>query len=401
MTLKVELGFTDAGVAPPYFVLDDPTKGILDGTAFVLGGGEALVDVSEYVRTADIQRGKSRELDRYDAGQASVTFNNTTRAFDPTYVASPFYGQIVPRRRIRISMDGITQFDGVIDDWNIEYDASGYSIASCQAFGGFSQIANLELNGYTPSQELSSDRLNGVLNNINWPASQRNIQLGRSTLAAEIVPDATNALDYMQLIQDSEAGDIFTDKANNVVLRASNQPSSTTGLLFTDLGTGIAYQTIRVTYGSELLYNFVTVSNLTELATVSDAYSIALYGQRDIEVTTLLADATDVTALANYLLGKYREPEFRFEGISVDLSAVTPQQRQDLLNLELADSVTVEMTPSNNPPTITQYGKIISLNYSFTPEAQSVEIGLTGGGALFVLDDPVFGKLDGIGLLGW
>lgn len=401
MTLKVEIGFTDAGVAPPFFVLDDATKGILDGTAYVLGGGEALVDVSAYARAATIQRGKSRELDRYDAGQVSVTFNNTDRAFDPTYVPSPFYGQIVPKRRIRVSMDGITQFDGEIDDWNIEYDPSGFSVATCQAFGGFSKIANLELNGYSPSQELSSARLNGVLNNINWPTANRNIQTGRSTLAAELVPDATNALDYINLIADSEAGDIFTDKSNNVTMRASNQPSSTTGLLFTDLGNGIGYQNIRVIYGSELLYNYVTVTNATELSTATDPYSVALYGQRDIEVDTLLAETSDVSALANYLLGKYREPEFRFEGITVDLNAVTAQQRLDLLNLELADSVTVELTPSNQPPTITQYGKVISLNYQFTPEAQTVEIGLTGGGALFILDDPVFGKLDGIGLLGW
>jgi hypothetical protein len=298
-------------------------------------------------------------------------------------------------------MDNVTQFDGIIDEWNIEYDPSGFSVATCQGFGGFSVIANLELNGYSPSQELSGSRLNGVLNNINWPTANRNIDAGRSTLAAELVPDATNALDYIQLISDSEAGDIFVDKSGNVAMRASNQPSVNTGLLFNDLGTGIGFQNIKVIYGSELLYNYVTVTNATDLATATDAYSIALYGERDIEVETLLANSADVSSLANFLLGKYREPEFRFEGISVDLNAVTALQRLDLLNLELADSVTVELTPSNKPPTITQYGKVISLNYQFTPESQTVEIGLTGGGALFILDDPVFGKLDGIGLLGW
>lgn len=100
-TRKVELGFDGNGPGN-FFTLDSPTAGVLDGTAYVLGGA-AYYDVTEYVKSISINRGKSRELDRFNAGSANIQFNNQNRFFDPTNTSSPFYGQIVPRREVRIS----------------------------------------------------------------------------------------------------------------------------------------------------------------------------------------------------------------------------------------------------------------------------------------------------------
>jgi hypothetical protein len=401
MTLKVELGFTGAGSNPPFFTLDDATKGVLDSPTYVLGGGEGLVNVSEYVRDVSITRGKSRELDRYEAGQASVQFNNSTRAFDPTYVAGPFYGQIVPKRRLRISMDNIVQFDGLVDDWNLDFDAGGFSVASCNAFDGFSAIANQELAAFSPSQEVTGTRLNGVLDNIGWPADKRDINAGYSELAAEVVEDGTNALDYMQLIAVSEPGDVFLNKNGYIAFRDRLTTPTSESVVLSDLGDGIGYQGVRVVYGSELLYNFITATNAAGEYSTSDALSIALYGQRDLTQETLLANEADLIQLANYLLIKYSEPELRFESVVVDLRTVTAEQREDLLQLELADAVRVKLTPNNTPPTIEQFGKVVSLNYSFTPDVQTVEIGLASAAAsFFVLDDAEFGRLD-FNILAW
>jgi len=57
--LKVEIGFdlTDNPSAP-FFRLDDSVQGRLDNTQYRLGG-TLFYDVTEYVITVDIQRGKS------------------------------------------------------------------------------------------------------------------------------------------------------------------------------------------------------------------------------------------------------------------------------------------------------------------------------------------------------
>lgn len=43
-------------------------------------------DVSSLVKSVSVGRGVSREIDSYSAGQASVTFQNNKRQFDPTYL---------------------------------------------------------------------------------------------------------------------------------------------------------------------------------------------------------------------------------------------------------------------------------------------------------------------------
>lgn len=48
-------------------------------------GGYIWSDVSNYVRIVDIDRGISREIDKYSAGHAAVTLSNKDRAFDPTF----------------------------------------------------------------------------------------------------------------------------------------------------------------------------------------------------------------------------------------------------------------------------------------------------------------------------
>jgi len=90
-TELVELGFDLPASVGPFFVLDDPVKGKLDNTSYFLSG-VIFFDVTERVRNFSIRRGKSRQLDNYQAGACSVTLSNNDRAFDPTYTASPFYG---------------------------------------------------------------------------------------------------------------------------------------------------------------------------------------------------------------------------------------------------------------------------------------------------------------------
>jgi len=86
---KVEIGFdlTENNVGP-YFRLDDPIAGVLDGTDYVLGG-TIFFDVTSAVKQFTIRRGKSRQLDRYSTGQARISFNNNNRDFDPEYESSP------------------------------------------------------------------------------------------------------------------------------------------------------------------------------------------------------------------------------------------------------------------------------------------------------------------------
>lgn len=401
MSVKVELGFTEDAQGVTFFTLDDPVKGVLDNTEYLIGGGEVFRDVSEFLISYNTNRGKSRELGRYDAGQASVNFENTTRAFDPTFEDSPFFGQIVPKRQIRISVDDEVQYLGVIQDWNIAYDPGGQSIASAQALDSFSFLSGLELEDDTFGEELSSARINRVLNEIGWSVSNRDISTGRATLEESEITDGTNALSYLQLAARSEPSDFFISKSGDITLLPRNIPFSDDGLLFAETG-GIPYKTISVIYGSELLYNRVTTTSTAGEVTESDITSITTYGERDFNEPTLLSSTGQLRDLADALVSQYAEPELRIEGLTIDLRSISPSQRTSLLGLELGDIVQVQFTPNDIPPAIDRFGKVIGITQTIQPGSEEMQIRLQDSlGQLLRLGNAEFGKLDSGNRLGF
>jgi len=401
MSVKVEIGFTASGASAPFFTLGDDTLGVLGGTEGLLGGGEILVDVTAFLKSFQITRGKSRDLDRYQAGQATVSFQNDERVFDPTYAAGQYFGQIEPRRQIRITVDDVVQFEGTIDDWNINYDQGGNSVSVAQAFDGFANLANITLTSFSPSEELSGARVNAALDNIDWPEEKRAVDDGNATLEAQ-TDQSIEILGYLQTIADSEPGEVFIDKNGNVKFVERNAGFAADRPLFADDGTGIPYTLVSVIFGTELLFNEVTTTNSTQSATAINSTSVNLYGKRDLDRATFLSDLTQLENLSEFLSQRFADPEFRFEVLEIDLSNLETAEREEMIGLELGDVVEVKFTPSGIPPAIERFGRVISLSSNFQPTQEIMRIGLQSTqGALFVLGDAEFGKLGAGNALGF
>ena len=398
-TTRVELGFDGNGPGP-FFVLDDPVAGVLDNTSYVLAG-PYFQDVSEYVIQVSTNRGKSRALDRYQAGQVAVSFNNRNRYFDPTYTASPFYGQIVPRRDVRIFSNNLEVFYGTIEDWDLAYSPSGDSIANLSAYDGFAFLTNQTLAGATNTVQLSGARINAILDDpgVNWPVAQRAIDTGVETMQADVVEAASNALQYLQLVETSEPGELFIAKSGSLTFkdRSSVAPSSSAPVLADD-GSGINYSSVRVVYGSELLFTQTELTRLgsSYLAQGNDLTSQEVYGIRTLVSSDLLhnSDAA-LQTLADYLVSEYGRPEYRFEAVEIVMSQVSLANQNLLLGLELGSVCKIVFTPNNIPPAITEFAKIISISHSTDGIEHRMVLGLgTLNTDVFVLDDAAFGILD-------
>jgi len=432
MTTKVELGFTPAGSSLPFFTLDSNRLGRLNNTEGPLGG-EVLFEVTDFVRDFNITRGKSRELDRFEAGQANVSFNNNDRTFDPTFAASPFAGQIEPRRQIRISVDDVIQYEGTIDDWNIEYEQGGNSVASAVAFDGIANLANITLENFTPlgtvleknffildddprgrldnsDNLLSGDdavlttgrAINSALDHVQWPTDKRDIDTGQATVENNPIENDTVILDYLQKVATSEPGGVFISKSGDVKFIQRNEGFLESKPILADDGTGIPYSIVSVIFGTELLFNEVVVSNSTDQVSAVNEDSVSLYGKRDVTRETFLDSVGQLNQLADFIVGKFGEPEFRFEVIEVDLANLNASQREQMIELELGDFVQVKFTPNDIPPAIERFGQVISSKSTFTPTREIIEIGLQSvQGALIVLDEEAFAKLDSESVLGF
>lgn len=107
-------------------------------------------DVTDDVRFWDVQRGRSRELERHQPGRATIVLSNLSRQYDSTYSAGPHFGNIRPMRRVRIreTFNGVTYpvFDGFIDRWHLDYPEIGHdATATVTATDAFKIFARTEL----------------------------------------------------------------------------------------------------------------------------------------------------------------------------------------------------------------------------------------------------------------
>jgi hypothetical protein len=390
MTITVELGLSKS------FTLDDPVAGVIGSTEFVIGG-VSFADISSRVRTISVNRGKNRDLDRFNAGNLSIELNNEDRAFDPLYGSSPFAGNIVPRRDVRVSADGTALYVGKILDWNFQYEPNGRQTASLEAADALTFFAQQDLTFGTATAELTGERVNAVLSqaSIDWPVGDRVIDTGNSQLGADVF--SGNALSYLQKIEQSEAGLFFISKSGSVVFRDRlTTPTVDNVTVFADDGTGIPYAPAGFDYGTEQLYNVVTVTAPAGTAIASDALSQTRYGVAAVSVDTLLSDGATAEGLADLLVSRYKEPDLRFDAIRVVLDRLGSSDRAAVLALEIGDVAQVKLSPGNPPigPSIERYGLIISIKHEIGPEAHEVTFGLGSlQTSLFVIGDAEFGTI--------
>ena len=400
MATVVEVGFDLTSTGGPFLSLDDPIAGQLDNSNWVLAG-YLFVDISNYVNDVSIRRGRNRQLDRFGAGGASITLNNENRTFDPTYTASPYYGNIVPRREIRISTDGIRQFTGVIDDWNLNYSTSFRSEAEAVASDGFTILAGQVITPGTAIAQSSGSRINAILSDpkVDWPLSRRNIDTGVANLGNDVIQPNTNALSYLQLVETSEQGSFFIAKNGDATfLDRTVGPASSGVVTFADDGTGVPFIASSVQYGTEYLYNQVQLSSVITGATAiaEDLDSQVAYGISNLTIDGLLVDTNaQLENTAVFLAQLYSQPDYRFDGIEVILDSLTTAQKTDILNIEIGSVCKIIFTPNNIPPSIVKYAEVISISHKINPDSHKISFGFsTLDFTYLVLDDAQFGKLN-------
>jgi hypothetical protein len=409
--LQVLVGFqTTANFGQP-FQLDDAVYGLLDtGTL----GGIQFADLTTMVQSVNITRGRSRQLQEFNAGTATVSFWNKSRDLDPLNTSSPYWNTsanitgIVPRLPIQILANGISIYTGVIQDWNVDYDRGNNDIVYATCADDFTVLSSISLAAHTVTAELSSARINTVLDysEVQYQGS-RAIGSGSSTLGATAasadfsIAEGTNLLNYLQTVTTSEQGYLFMSANGALTFKGRTEVLNLVAdAVFTgDTNVGVPYQTLNNEFGDELLFNLiVTESPAGGPFTASDQTSIAQYQTQTYSNTNLLnSSATEVENLGNYLLGKYKQPELRFNGLSTQLLALSDAKQNICLNLELTDMCSVvKHFAVGTPTSVTQNVIVSGITHSITPGSHIIAYTFepTDGNQYLTLDNAIFGKLD-------
>jgi hypothetical protein len=278
---------------------------------------------------------------------------------------------------------------------------------SIQLSDAFSQLSDNDLPETFPDVELAGARVERILDlpTVAWAADERQIDVGNTLLSDATISEGTGALSYLQQLAVSEAGDVFIGKNGDFVFQERNRNPGLIDLVFTDeavVGTStvIPFSSLGVVYGSENLYNRIVLTNNFDTfpneALAEDFESQGIYGPRTYTQNGLLTDSQeDLQFLADFLLARFKQPQYRFDSLTLSLDTLSTSQQNEVLDLEIGNIVQVKFTPSGIPPAIEQYCKVIGIQHDWSNSEKQMTLSLeTLDFSLFILDDAVFGILD-------
>jgi hypothetical protein len=353
------------------FMLDSTDLGVLDTDIL---DGTVDTEFVAPVQGITISRGRSRQLDRFNAGSATIDFYNADRKLDPLNEASDYYGLIQPRLRFKILADNIPIFTGYATDWDLEYDITGKDLANVACTDYFGLLANISFPEETPPELATGPAIDYALKYFAYPYPT-NIDIGNANLGAYLIEEGTQLLEYLFQIARSDAGKLFIDGAGVLQYFDRFGRGETAEVAFADDGTGIGYSNLMNEYGDELLYNQVIVSSPAGTAEASRQDSIDQYGLSTLSYTDVLNNSIiGLQDLADRFLEQYQSPKVRFTGLSVELAGLSTADRADVLGLDLGDLVTVKRTfATGSPGSVTQQLFVSGVRHRIGVDSHVVE----------------------------
>ena len=356
----VSIDFANGPAFGNPLVLDDPTTPL--GTGILADSASDVVDVSNIALQISIRRGRNRILNKFEAGLATVVLADNNGDWSPQNVSSPYYGKLLPLRKIRIWADyddgsGTERYylySGYITSYNSTYGLGieDTSKITLQCVDGFRLLNNIGISTVAGagSPQLSGARIETLLDVVSWPTSQRAIDAGNSTMQADPGESNRDLLNALQLVESSEFGGFFISAEGDATFLSRDTVSKKadeTPVVFADDGSGLTYQQIEFANDDTLLVNDVTVTRLNGTSqNVFDQTSIDTYflhsGKRDGILVQTDAESLDQ---AKTLLVARKDTTDRIDSMTINVNDPTsPAKIVAGLNLEIFDLVNVTKT---------------------------------------------------------
>ena len=356
----VSIDFANGPAFGNPLVLDDPTTPL--GTGILADSASDVVDVSNIALQISIRRGRNRILNKFEAGLATVVLADNNGDYSPQNVSSPYYGKLLPLRKIRIwadyddgsGTDRYYLYSGYITSYNSTYGlgVEDTSKITLQCVDGFRLLNGIGISTVAGagSPQLSGARIETLLDVVSWPTSQRAIDAGNSTMQADPGTADRDLLNALQLVESSEFGGFFISAEGDATFLSRDTVSKKadeTPVVFADDGSGLTYQQIEFANDDTLLVNDVTVTRLNGTSqNVFDQTSIDTYflhsGKRDGILVQTDAESLDQ---AKTLLVARKDTTDRIDSMTINVNDPTsPAKIVAGLNLEIFDLVNVTKT---------------------------------------------------------
>ena len=406
MTVPVINAFINFSTGPSFaqaMILD---TGIL-GTNILEDAAAVIVDVSNVVDGITTMRGRNAQADTFQTGTLTLRIVDQNGDFNPQNASGPYYGLLTPMRKVQITATyggtDYPMFSGFITSYTtttpkMATDVVYTTITAVDAFRLFqnSQITTVTL---ASAGDLPGERVNAILDEIEWPPSMREIQYGDTIFQADPGTLRT-ALAALQTASISEYGAIYVNARGSLELHDRDFCISSQALppvVFNDDGSEITYFNAVWRLDDTLVYNSASITKIGGTAQIDqnqasiDEYFLHSYTQQNLVMDTNQA-ALDY---ARAYVASRKDTQTRCDAIELDL--YTPDYNAGIiaaLDLDFFDPV--EIT-TNQPggSTLQQTLQVFGVTHRVTPNSwkttfTTLEPIIDG----FILNSSLYGVLD-------
>jgi len=340
-----------------------------------------IVDVSNQVDLIQTRRGRNALADEFQTGQLTLRIVDQNGDFNPTNPASPYYQLLTPMKKVQITAtySGVTYpiFSGFITSYvNTQpKDATEVAYTTIQAVDAQRLAQNAQISTVTGATagDLSGTRVNQILNTINWPNTQRDVDAGLTTLQNDPGTNRTS-LQALQTVANSEYGAVYVDASGSFVFQDRAVTVSSiagTPTVFSNNGAGIRYADAVWKLDDTLVFNKSTVTRSGGTAQIAtNQPSIDKYFLHSYFLDGLLMQ-TDAVALdyARAYTASRAETSIRCDAITLDL--YTPSYTTGTiaaLSLDFFNPITV-ITTQPGGSTLEKTLQIFGVAFNITPNS--------------------------------
>lgn len=366
-----------------------------------------IVDVSNQINFIQSNRGRTALSDEFQTGILTLRIVDQNGDFNPTNPLSPYSPFLTPMKKVQITATyGATTysiFAGFITSYvNTQpKDATEVAYTTIQAVDAFRLANNAQITTVAGASagDLSGTRINQILDQIEWPATMRDIDAGLTTLQNDPGTLRTS-LAAMQTVAQSEYGALYVDANGEFIFQDRAVTAGSIGgtvTTFNDNGTGIAYANANWKLDDTLIFNSSTVTRTggTPQTAINQA-SIDKYFIHSFQVQDLLMQ-TDAVALdyAQAYTASRAETSVRCDSIELDL--YTPDYNAGIiaaLELDFFDPIRV-VTTQPGGSTLDKTLQIFGVQNIITPNSfRVIFTTLEPVIDALILNNNIYGTLD-------
>jgi hypothetical protein len=365
------------------FVIGDAKYGILGtSTLGTSSSPEPTVDLTPNVYQISIMRGRSIQRDQYEAGTCTVRVLDPLSYFSPQNTASPYFGKLVPLRKLRVSATTSTTqkylFSGYVTDYKYSYPTgqeTGYVDIVCSDAFRLFNLANITTVTDSGAGQTTGTRIGKILDQVSFPSSMRTVAAGANTCVADPATSRTS-LAAIKNAEFSETGAFYMDGSGTAVFKSRAQVMASlaaTPTAFNQTG-GIPYKNLKFSFDDKLIINqanLTRVGGTTQVAT--NQTSIDKYFPHSVTQADLVAETdTIVSNIAKEYVATRQETTIRIDELQCDL--LDPNVPTDtMIGLDYFSNLLItNIQPDGS--TIVKNLQYQGINWSITPNKMTCTI---------------------------